>query len=640
MRVKLRSLLLCTLALTVVPCAAQKGLNKGLVVHEWGTFLTMNGSDGVTLDGMYHEEHALPGFVHARSKDQLRLRAALVKGETPVIYFYTDKAQSVDVKVGFPGGVWTQWYPQANSLGPGQASKLHNGQIGWSVDLQPAKSALPAPTLPKAEADALWNHAREVDAAYVRTANAGRKGGDEWERFIFYRGLGRTEMPLELSAKSGGTVSLSAAGPRGIKHLFVLRVEDGKGAYRYVPSLQPGASLGNLIPSMDKAKPMGEFEEAIGHDLAKRLTESGLYEKEAHAMVNTWRTSYFRQEGIRVLYVLPQAWTDAFIPMQIDPKPAELVRVMVGRTELLTPEREERAAAAVRDLASPKPATREQAFVFLREQGRYVEPVLRRVARTTDNDSVRVLCERLLLTGFVTDLRTAAVSPLDGTPIVEKPAFVRAQLAGLLREIGLHPEAKQEGQAALKLLDGMKNPPIKDSLFRKFIRARARAHEGMGDVKGAINAYATFIKFGSQSRTCGGCHNEEGPRTMAFYRDWWAGRKYAQYVSEAGLLDSTVREHKETLKERPNDTATSMMLAYLYDFRGDEAKASEAFAVAGIPAPRKVAVSARETGAKAEEPGGEVQTRSARSGEESDLPKDTQTKRSRDRGDIPRPRQR
>ena len=28
---------------------------RGLVVHEWGTFLAMAGSDGVTLDGMYHE---------------------------------------------------------------------------------------------------------------------------------------------------------------------------------------------------------------------------------------------------------------------------------------------------------------------------------------------------------------------------------------------------------------------------------------------------------------------------------------------------------------------------------------------------------------------------------------------------------
>jgi hypothetical protein len=44
-----------------------------LVVHEWGTFLAMNGSDGVSLDGMYHEEHALPAFVQSRSKDQRRL---------------------------------------------------------------------------------------------------------------------------------------------------------------------------------------------------------------------------------------------------------------------------------------------------------------------------------------------------------------------------------------------------------------------------------------------------------------------------------------------------------------------------------------------------------------------------------------
>src|SRR5262249_35027071 len=54
-----------------------------LVVHEWGTFLAMNGSDGVTLDGMYHEEHALPAFVHARGRGELRLRTSNLKGETP-----------------------------------------------------------------------------------------------------------------------------------------------------------------------------------------------------------------------------------------------------------------------------------------------------------------------------------------------------------------------------------------------------------------------------------------------------------------------------------------------------------------------------------------------------------------------------
>src|SRR5688500_11171955 len=114
----------------------------GMVVHEWGTFLAMSGSDGISLDGMYHEEHALPPFVHARSKDQLRLPMSRSKGETPVIYFYTQQPVRVQVKVGFPTGLWTQWYPQADLVAPGivQAGsppQTRNGRIEWDVDVWP-----------------------------------------------------------------------------------------------------------------------------------------------------------------------------------------------------------------------------------------------------------------------------------------------------------------------------------------------------------------------------------------------------------------------------------------------------------------------------------------------------------------------
>src|SRR3954452_11450597 len=57
------------LGLAATALGAAHSDSTGLVVHEWGTFLQMNGSDGVSLDGMYHEEHALPSFVHARSRD-------------------------------------------------------------------------------------------------------------------------------------------------------------------------------------------------------------------------------------------------------------------------------------------------------------------------------------------------------------------------------------------------------------------------------------------------------------------------------------------------------------------------------------------------------------------------------------------
>src|SRR5712691_2819857 len=42
----------------------------------------------------------------------------LQRMETPVIYFYTKKEQTVDLTVRFPKGAITEWYPQAPEVGP------------------------------------------------------------------------------------------------------------------------------------------------------------------------------------------------------------------------------------------------------------------------------------------------------------------------------------------------------------------------------------------------------------------------------------------------------------------------------------------------------------------------------------------
>jgi len=379
-----------------------------LLIHEWGTFLGMSGSDGSSLDGMYHEEHALPAFVHTRSRDQLRLPGSLLKGETPVIYFYTDRPQSVRIGVRFPKGVWTQWYPQAVRVEPSlvqgaeSPDRPGSGHICWHADILPPSlfehrqtmKAAEIPSLPTTSADALWNFARNVDVAYVRCLDGTKTpAASEYERFLFYRGLGEARLPLRLDARQGGTLTAdweSTIG-EGIRHIFVLRVENGRGAYRYLPLPRPGQTASSMIPAMDKAQPLAEFTRAVASDLASRLEASGLYAKEARAMVNTWTSSYFQTEGIRVLCVLPQSWTDHFIPMTVVPKPKQVVRVMVGRVELMIPERERQAGAAVRSLADPDGPRCLQAFAYLREQGRYVEPIIRRVQRTNDDENVRVL---------------------------------------------------------------------------------------------------------------------------------------------------------------------------------------------------------------------------------------------------------
>ena len=57
-------------------------------------------------------------------------------------------------------------------------------------------------------------------------------------------------------------------------------------------------------------------------------------------MLETWSLSYFESEGLRVFFVLPQAWTDQRLPLSIS-TPADITRVMVGRVELITPRQRE-----------------------------------------------------------------------------------------------------------------------------------------------------------------------------------------------------------------------------------------------------------------------------------------------------------
>jgi hypothetical protein len=569
-----------------------------LVVHEWGTFLAMSGSDGVTLDGMYHEEHALPSFVHARSRDGLRLPSVILKGETPVIYFYTDRPQKVRVDVRFPRGVWTQWYPQAQVVAP-QLSQAdpRDGRIVWCAEVIPPGPGAPEP--PRTAADALWNHARQVDAAYVRTLDKTKAGNPaESDRFLFYRGLGRAPMPVRFTSDSGGTLSVGSDERHGAAHLFILRVEGSRGAYTYRPALEPGQALTEVIPSMENARPLGEFTDVIARDLQRRLVESGLFEKEARAMVNTWRTSYFQTEGVRALFVLPREWTDAFIPMQVEPVPRAVVRVMVGRIELLTPEREALATRAISDLASPDDATRGRAFAILRDQGRYVEPIVRRVLKTTGDERVRALCRRLLMTDFVTELRSAAHAAADGLRLKDDPAYLRARLASLLREVGLESEAKPEGEAALAALKARPAPAMSHPDSRGYLRAVALAQEGIGDDAGATRTYAQFMHFAGQVRTkqeCRNCHRDAGPQDMAWFRDWWAGERYAALVARLGRTDRAIAEHEAAVASDPQDAAARLMLAYLYVAKGEPEKAQGHWAALGTPEGTRLAASQNPT---------------------------------------------
>jgi hypothetical protein len=120
-------------------------------VHEWGTFTSVSGVDGRTLDWLpLTGSTDVPSFVEHFGEVNFKggLRGT-VRMETPVLYFYCPQEANVSVYVSFRKGLITEWYPHANSVNPGLSDKdrtletmKSSGAISWnSVFVDPHAAA-------------------------------------------------------------------------------------------------------------------------------------------------------------------------------------------------------------------------------------------------------------------------------------------------------------------------------------------------------------------------------------------------------------------------------------------------------------------------------------------------------------------
>ena len=109
------------------------------------------------------------------------------------------------------------------------------------------------------------------------------------------------------------------------------------------------------------------------------LIEDGLFADEADALLNTWELSYFKSWGLRLFFLVPRAWTDYRLPIEIS-VPSDLTRVMVGRIELVTAEHR----ALLRELAEAppeKPWARYELFGNRRVMKGIMPPAYRNLGR-------------------------------------------------------------------------------------------------------------------------------------------------------------------------------------------------------------------------------------------------------------------
>jgi hypothetical protein len=377
-----------TFGLWVVAAQNDKPTTQNeLVVHEWGTFTSLQDPDGQSVVGINTDDEPVPSFVHHHPRGLLSrpnpgLPLALGKSipmvhpdvdmrmETPVMYFYPSKHEpvtSLDVRVDFHGGWLTEFYPKADVTAPGieQIDFVHNkvkrthtrigrlksdttGSLVWK-NLKIGKAG----AFPKTD-DPIWTTPRKVNSAPVSMPNG------ESEQYLFYRGVGNLQSPLQIIRdRKTQQLQIKRRHPIDIQTLWLVDVRaDGQVAFRRL--------------SKGGTQTQGDFEakayaprnlEKLRQNMHRALVTDGLYEDEAWAMLNTWQHAYFQTPGMRLFYLLPQAWTDRILPLTLS-KPATVKRTMVGRIELIRPSQEQ----SLLKIAKAKHAIGPWAFLALKEK--------------------------------------------------------------------------------------------------------------------------------------------------------------------------------------------------------------------------------------------------------------------------------
>ena len=346
----------------------------GLTVHEWGTFTSVAGADGSAIEwNVLGGKDDLPGFVNDRGYRCISLKVGLrgtVRMETPVLYFYSPQPMDARVRVAFPRGLITEWYPQAEhhiDQQSGANGSVHRlganlngldtsmtsltGSIEWKdVKIEPNTS----PVLPLEESPSRYYAARATDAAPVAV-------GSQHEKFLFYRGVGRVAVPISALLSPDGSIVVSNLGPDPVPMVMRFENRGGRLGYRNAGAVSGSITLNR--PSLDDSLPQ------LQHDLEDALTAQGLFRKEAQAMVATWQDSWF-EEGSRLIYIVPSRTVDAILPLQVDPFPSQTSRVFVGRMELITLE----TKRAVEDAMVRKDSS------VIDRYGRFLEPILERIS--------------------------------------------------------------------------------------------------------------------------------------------------------------------------------------------------------------------------------------------------------------------
>lgn len=356
-----------------------------LQVHHWATFTVFHAAVAQQhVPGVARAEEELPAFVHSRSL--ATAGPPLAKIQTAGAFFHVDTPGDVRLDLAVPQGqVSADWPPAASGV-QGSAAALTAGHATWQLHVEPSAAKLPA--LPAVAPDSLWQALR--DAGGARVTNLGGASGSE--DLLFYRALGNFAPPLRILANKSAAVegyegSVSNDGDVVVARAWLLYLHAGGGLLQPLNKL-PGNSNTQFSPT-PKELPARYFANVEG-TLTTELQNAGLTGPEAKALFRSFSHNWLKTYGLRVIVVAPQAWADAYAQAKVTPKPAQEVRVVLGRFELLTTADETTLLTQLAAAAKTPDSGMLQALGF------FAEPKARRALQASTDPAVKALAEQLI----------------------------------------------------------------------------------------------------------------------------------------------------------------------------------------------------------------------------------------------------
>jgi hypothetical protein len=337
------SALSCAALCLVTAATTNRLAEPGLTVHEWGTFTSVAAANGTAAEwNTLGCKDDLPSFVNDFGYRNFKFRiSGTVRMETPVLYFYSPNEISARVKVSFPNGVLTESYPKAdhqvsannrtlpaNLNGINTSLRNQTGSLEWkSITVSPTDPA----NFPIENNPSRYYAARATDSTPLQV-------GGQHEKFLFYRGVASIPVPLAATIADNGQITITNQGTDPVPSVILFENRGGSIAYR---------NAGALAATQTLERPtLNATNQQLKTDLEAALISSGLYPKEAAAMIDTWHDSWF-EEGSRLIYILPESAVNAMLPLEIDPAPTHIKRLFVGRIELITPETKQIVSKAI-----------------------------------------------------------------------------------------------------------------------------------------------------------------------------------------------------------------------------------------------------------------------------------------------------